>query len=134
MLHHHDGLDFGKLVYDQIIAMAANTQTEKTRCIMFPNLIQQVIHFQRTITPDLLHDEFTGTPKLVVKDVKAGRGSGADSSAASLEDDINRAIAGLKAIRVRLRSKGDAQCFVLFSTLCLTNDFSLNVHLCRGRL
>ncbi|KAG5412387.1 hypothetical protein IGI04_008706 [Brassica rapa subsp. trilocularis] len=90
----------------QIIAMAANTQTEKTRCIMFPNLIQQVIHFQRTITPDLLHDEFTGTPKLVVKDVKAGRGSGADSSAASLEDDINRTIAGLKAIRVRLR-RGD---------------------------
>ncbi|KAG5375021.1 hypothetical protein IGI04_039617 [Brassica rapa subsp. trilocularis] len=109
MLHHHDGFDFGKLVYDQIMAMAANTQTEKTRCIMFPNLIQQVIHFQRTITPDLLHDEFTGTPKLVVKDVKAGRGSGADSSAASLEDDINRTIAGLKAIRVRLRSKGDAQ-------------------------
>ncbi|KAG5393207.1 hypothetical protein IGI04_023170, partial [Brassica rapa subsp. trilocularis] len=71
MLHHHDGFDFGKLV----------------------------IHFQRTITPDLLHDEFTGTPKLVVKDVKAGRGSGADSSAASLEDDINRTIAGLKAIR-----------------------------------
>ncbi|XP_013704218.2 uncharacterized protein LOC106407918 [Brassica napus] len=106
MLHHHVGFDFGKLVYDQIIAMAANTQTEKTRCIMFPNLIQQVIHFQRTITPDLLHDEFTGTPKLVVKDVKAGRGSGADSSAASLEDDINRAIAGLKTIRVRLR-RGD---------------------------
>ncbi|XP_033139810.1 uncharacterized protein LOC117131697 [Brassica rapa] len=106
MLHHHDGFDFGKLVYDQIVAMAANTQTEKTRCIMFPNLIQQVIHFQRTITPDLLHDEFTGTPKLVVKDVKAGRGSGADSSAASLEDDINRAITGLKAIRVRLR-RGD---------------------------
>ena len=134
MLHHHDGFDFGKLVYDQIIAMAANTQTEKTRCIMFPNLIQQVIHFQRTITPDLLHDEFTGTPKLVVKDVKAGRGSGADSSAASLEDDINRAITGLKAIRVRLRSKGDAPCFVDFSTLCLTNVFFLNVHLCRGRL
>ena len=109
MLHHHDGFDFGKLVYDQIMAMAENTKTEKTRCIMFPTLIQQVIHFQRTIPPDLLHDEFTGTPKLVVKDVKAGRGSGADSSAASLEDDINRTIAGLKAIRVCLRSKGVAQ-------------------------
>ena len=40
MLHHHDGFDFGKLVYDQIMAMAENTKTEKTRCIMFPTLIQ----------------------------------------------------------------------------------------------
>ncbi|KAF3603970.1 hypothetical protein F2Q69_00034671 [Brassica cretica] len=39
-------------------------------------------------------------------DIKAGRGSGADSSDASLEEGINRTIAGLKAIRVRLR-KGD---------------------------
>ncbi|KAF3528863.1 hypothetical protein DY000_02039217 [Brassica cretica] len=80
MLHHNDGFVFGKLVYDQIMAMAGSTTTEKTRCIMFPTLIQQ--------------------------DIKAGRGSGADSSAASLEEDINRTIAGLKAIRVRLR-KGD---------------------------
>ncbi|KAF3595513.1 hypothetical protein DY000_02023846 [Brassica cretica] len=57
---------------------------------MFPTLIQQAILFQRTIPPDTLNDEFTGTPKLVVKDIKAGRGSGADSSAASLEEDINR--------------------------------------------
>ncbi|KAF3579537.1 hypothetical protein DY000_02030190 [Brassica cretica] len=109
MLHHHDGFDFGKLVYDQIMAMAENSKTEKTRCIMFPTLIQQVILFQRTIPPDTLNDEFMGTLKLVVKDIKAGRGSGADSSAASLEEDINRTIAGLKAIRVRLRSKGVVQ-------------------------
>ncbi|KAF2562404.1 hypothetical protein F2Q70_00015000 [Brassica cretica] len=32
----------------------------------------------------------------------AGRGSGADSSAASLEEDINRTIAGLKAIRLMI--------------------------------
>ncbi|KAF3508363.1 hypothetical protein F2Q69_00004235 [Brassica cretica] len=83
MLHHHDGSDFGKLVYDQIMEMAENTKTEKTRCIMFPILIQQVILFQRTIPPDTLNDEFTGTP--------------------NLEEDINRTIAGLKAIRVRLR-------------------------------
>ncbi|KAF3578533.1 hypothetical protein DY000_02033409 [Brassica cretica] len=111
MLHHHDGFNFVKLVYDQIMAMAENTMTEKTRCIMFPTLIQQVMHFQRTIPPDTLNDEFTGTPKLVVKDVKAGHGSGANSSAASLEDDINHAIAGLKAIRVRLR-RGDYKQFV----------------------
>ncbi|KAF3502795.1 hypothetical protein F2Q69_00041660 [Brassica cretica] len=75
MLHHNDGFDFGKL---------------------------QVILFQRTIPSDTLNDEFMGTPKLVVKDIKAGRGSGADSSSASLEEDINRTIAGLKSIRVRL--------------------------------
>ena len=53
MLPHHDGFDFGKLVYDQIMAMVENTKTEKTRCIMFPTLIQQVLLFQRTITPEL---------------------------------------------------------------------------------
>ena len=117
ILHHHDGLDFGKLVYDQIMAMAENTKTEKTRCIMFPTLIQQVLLFQRTIPPDTLNDEFTGTPKLVVKDIKAGRGSGVDSSAASLEEDINRTIAGLKAIRVRLRNKGVVQFLYLYLLL-----------------
>ena len=35
MLHHNDEFDFGKLVYDQIMAMARNTTTEKTRCIIF---------------------------------------------------------------------------------------------------
>ncbi|KAF2537937.1 hypothetical protein F2Q68_00020140 [Brassica cretica] len=101
MLHHNDGFDFGKLVYDQIMAMAGNTTTEKTRCIMFPTLIHQVILFQRNIPPDTLNDEFTGTPKLVVKDIKAGRGSGADSSAASLEEDINHTIAGLKCTLIQ---------------------------------
>ncbi|KAF3561735.1 hypothetical protein DY000_02013505 [Brassica cretica] len=105
MLHHNDGFDFGKLVYDQIMAMAGNTTTEKTRCIMFPTLIHQVILFQRNIPPDTLNDEFTGTPKLAVKDIKAGRGSGADSSAASLEEDINHTIAGLKIEVNRLRLK-----------------------------
>ncbi|KAF3551213.1 hypothetical protein DY000_02010681 [Brassica cretica] len=79
--------------------MAENTKTEKTRRIMFPTLIQQVLLFQRIIPPDTCDDEFTGLPKLVVKDIKAGRGSGADSSTASLEEDIKCTIASLKAIR-----------------------------------
>ncbi|KAF2557361.1 hypothetical protein F2Q70_00027249 [Brassica cretica] len=106
MLHHHDVFDFGKLVYNQILTMAENTKTKKTRRIMFPTLIQQVLLFQRIIPPDTRDDEFTGLPKLVVKDIKAGRGSGADSSTASLEEDIERTIASLKAIQVRLR-RGD---------------------------
>ena len=117
MLHHHDGFDFGKLVYDQVMAMAENTKTEKTRCIMFPTLIQQVLLFQRIVPPDTRADEFTGLPKLVVKDVKAGRGSGADSSTASLKEDIDRTIASLKAIRVRLRSKGVVQFLSLYLLL-----------------
>ncbi|KAF3487371.1 hypothetical protein F2Q69_00052235 [Brassica cretica] len=48
MIHHHNGFSFGKLDYDQIMAMAENTKTETTRCIMFPTLIQQVLLFQRT--------------------------------------------------------------------------------------
>ncbi|KAF3535039.1 hypothetical protein F2Q69_00020704 [Brassica cretica] len=76
MLHHHEGgFDFGKLVYDQIIAMGENTKTKRTRRIMFPTLIQQAIHFQRIIPSDTRNDEFTGPPKLVVKDIKAGRGT-----------------------------------------------------------
>ncbi|KAF2603858.1 hypothetical protein F2Q70_00027315 [Brassica cretica] len=106
MLHHHEGFDFGKLVYEQILTMAANTRIDKMRRIMFPTLIQQVILFQRVIPPDTRNDEFTGLPTLVVKDIKAGRGTGADSSTASLEEDIDRTIASLKAIRVRLR-RGD---------------------------
>ncbi|KAF3579402.1 hypothetical protein DY000_02033536 [Brassica cretica] len=106
MLHHHEGFDFGKPVYEQILTMAANTRIDKTRRIMFPTLIQQVILFQRVIPPDTRNDEFTGLPTLVVKDIKAGRGTGADSSTASLEEDIDRTIASLKAIRVCLR-RGD---------------------------
>ncbi|KAF8111837.1 hypothetical protein N665_0072s0048 [Sinapis alba] len=107
ILHHNEGgFDFGKLVYDQIIMMGESTKIKKSSCIMFPTLIQQVLHFQRIVPPDTRDDEFTGLPKLVVKDVKAGRGTGADSSIATLEEDINRAIDGLKAIRIRLRSKG----------------------------
>ncbi|KAF3592440.1 hypothetical protein DY000_02024113 [Brassica cretica] len=76
MLHHHEGgFDFRKQVYDQIIAMGENTKTKRTRRIMFPTLIQQVIHFQRTIPSDTRNYEFTGLPKLVVKDIKAGRGT-----------------------------------------------------------
>lgn len=106
MLHHHEGdFDFGKLVYDQIIAMGASTNKKKSRRIMFPTLIQQVLHFQRIVPPDTRDDKFTGLPRLVVKDIKAGRGTGADSSTASLEEDIDRAIDSLKVIRIRLRSK-----------------------------
>ena len=117
MIHHHNGFSFGKLDYDQIMAMAENTKTEKTRCIMFPTLIQQVLLFQRTIPPYTLNDEFTWIPKLVVKEIKAGRGSGPESSAASLEEDIDRTIADLKAIRVCLRSKGAVQFLYLYLLL-----------------
>ncbi|KAF8112065.1 hypothetical protein N665_0068s0032 [Sinapis alba] len=75
MLHHNEGgFDFGKLVYDQIIMMGENTKIKKSPRIMFPTLIQKVLHFQRVVPPDTRDDEFTGLPKLVVKDVKAGRG------------------------------------------------------------
>ncbi|KAF2573750.1 hypothetical protein F2Q70_00003540 [Brassica cretica] len=76
MLHHHKGgFAFGKLVYDQIIPMGENTKTKRTRRIMFPTLIQQVLHFQQIIPPDTRDDEFTGLPKLVMKDIKDGRGT-----------------------------------------------------------
>lgn len=76
MLHHHEGgFDFGKMVYDQIIAMGESTKTKRSCRIMFPTLIHQVIHFQHIIPPDTRGDEFTGLPKMVVKDIKAGRGT-----------------------------------------------------------
>ncbi|XP_056850286.1 uncharacterized protein LOC130499861 [Raphanus sativus] len=104
MLHHNeDGFNFGKLVYDQIMQMAENTKKKKSRRIMFPTLIQQVINFQRIVPIDYPSDEFTGFPKLVVKDIKAGRGTGADTRSASLEEDIERTIASLKGIYIRLR-------------------------------
>ncbi|KAF8109321.1 hypothetical protein N665_0098s0049 [Sinapis alba] len=106
MLHYNEGgFDFGKLVYDQIIVMGENTKSKKSRRIMFPTLIQQVLHFQWIVPPDTRDEEFTGLPKMVVKDVKAGRGTGADSSIANLEEDIDRAIDSLKAIHICLRSK-----------------------------
>lgn len=92
-------------MYDQIIAMGARTKSKRARRIMFPTLIQQVIHFQRTIPSDYPADEFTGFPKLVVKDIKAGRGTGADTRSASL------------AIRIRLRSKRILLLFDLLSSL-----------------
>ena len=55
--------------------------------------------------PDNSDVKVTGFPKLVVKDKKVGRGSGADSSAPNLEEDIASTIARLNAIRIRLRSK-----------------------------
>ncbi|KAF8113560.1 hypothetical protein N665_0048s0021 [Sinapis alba] len=105
MIHHHKSFDFGKLVYNQIVNMSASSGTDKTRRIIFPTLIQQVLQFQRIIPPTENDEEFIGFSKPVVKDKKAGRGSGADLSTASLEEDIDRAIASLKAIRLRLRSK-----------------------------
>lgn len=105
MLYHDRKFDFGKLVYNQIMAMAENTRTERTRRIIFPNLIQQVLLFQRNVPPDSDDEEFTGLPKKVVKDKKAGLGSGTESRSPNLEEDIEHAIAGLKAISMRLRSK-----------------------------
>lgn len=46
MLHHSHGFDFGKLAYDQIVTMAKNTEIDKKRRIIFPNLIQQVLMYQ----------------------------------------------------------------------------------------
>ncbi|XP_048637627.1 uncharacterized protein LOC125610024 [Brassica napus] len=103
MLYHDRKFDFGKLVYNQIMAMAENTRTERTRRIIFPNLIQQVLLFQRNVPPDSDDEEFTGMPKKVVKDKKAGLGSGTESRSPNLEEDIEHAIAGLKAISMRLR-------------------------------
>ena len=85
--------------------MAENTETEKKRRIILPTLIQQVILIQRTIPPDNSDEAESDFPKLVVKDKKAGLGSGADSKEPNLEEDIDHAISFLKGIRGRLRSK-----------------------------
>ncbi|KAF8098011.1 hypothetical protein N665_0276s0012 [Sinapis alba] len=105
LLYQHRPFDFGKIVYNQIMTMAENTKAEKTRRIILPTLIQQVLLIQRIVPPDSCDEDLTGMPKPVVKDKKAGRGAGADSHAPNLEKDITRAIASLKAIRLRLRSK-----------------------------
>ncbi|KAF2543420.1 hypothetical protein F2Q68_00029775 [Brassica cretica] len=81
MIHHHRSFDFGQMVYDQIISFAANINTDRSRGIIFPTLIQQVIDYQRTVLSFEDDEEYTGYPKLVVKDIKAGRGQGADSKA-----------------------------------------------------
>ena len=106
MLHRHGSFDFGQSVYDQIISFSANVNTDKSRRIIFPTLIQQVIDYQRTVLSFEEDDEYTGYPKLVVKDIKAGRGQGADARSVDLLADIERTIADLKNIRIRLRSKG----------------------------
>ncbi|KAF3606001.1 hypothetical protein DY000_02049607 [Brassica cretica] len=103
MIHHHRSFDFGQMVYDQIISFAANINTDRSRRIIFPTLIQQVIDYQRTVLSFEDDEEYTGYPKLVVKDKKAGRGQGADSRSVDLLADIERTIADLKSIRIRLR-------------------------------
>ncbi|KAF8116005.1 hypothetical protein N665_0024s0030 [Sinapis alba] len=75
MLYQHWGFDFRKLVYNQILSMAENTKAEKTRRIIFPTLIQQVLLIQRIVPPDSCDEDLTGMPKPVVKDKKAGRRS-----------------------------------------------------------
>ena len=106
MIHHHRSFDFGQMVYDQIISFAANINTDRSRRIIFPTLIQQVIDYQRTVLSFEDDEEYIGYLKLVVKDKKAGRGQGADSRSVDLLADIERTIADLKSIRIRLRSKG----------------------------
>ncbi|KAL0693781.1 hypothetical protein Bca4012_060961 [Brassica carinata] len=105
MLHHHNRFDFGNLVYNQIMSMAENTKTEQSRRILFPTLIQQVLLSQRSIPPDANDEELVACPKVVVKDKKAGKGDGVVSRAPNLEEDIAHAIAELKAIQLRLKSK-----------------------------
>ncbi|KAF2564592.1 hypothetical protein F2Q70_00014827 [Brassica cretica] len=65
--------------------------------------IDRVLLVQRNVPPDSDDEEFTGMPKKVVKDKKAGLGSGTESRSPNLEEDIEHAIAGLKAIRIHLR-------------------------------
>ncbi|XP_013650701.1 uncharacterized protein LOC106355270 [Brassica napus] len=105
MLYHRRGFNFGKIVYNQILKMAENTETEKKRRIILPTLIQQVILIQRNIPPDTSDEAESDFPKLVVKDKKAGLASGAESKEPNLEEDIDQAITFLKGIRRRLRSK-----------------------------
>ncbi|KAL0686456.1 hypothetical protein Bca4012_053304 [Brassica carinata] len=106
MFHHHRSFDFGQMVYDQIISFAANINTDRSRRVIFPTLIQQVVDYQRTVLSFEDDEEYIGYHKLVVKDIKAGRGQGGNSSAVDLLADIERTIADLKSIRIRLRSKG----------------------------
>ncbi|KAF8109295.1 hypothetical protein N665_0098s0023 [Sinapis alba] len=72
MIHHHKSFDFGKLVYNQIVNMSASSGTNKTRRIIFPTLIQQVLQFQRIIPPTENDEEFIGFPKPVVKEKRQG--------------------------------------------------------------
>ncbi|KAF8084002.1 LOW QUALITY PROTEIN: hypothetical protein N665_0739s0001 [Sinapis alba] len=106
LLYQHQPFDFGKLVYNQIMTMAENTKAEKNPTDHPSDPDSQVLLIQRIVPPDSCDEDLTGMPKPVVKDKKAGRGSGADSHAPNLEEDITRAIASLKAIRLRLR-RGD---------------------------
>ncbi|KAF2552508.1 hypothetical protein F2Q68_00034892 [Brassica cretica] len=108
MLHLRKGFNFGKVIYNQILRMAENTDTEKKRKIILPTLIQQVFLIQRTVPPDNSDEAESDFPKLVVKDKKAGLGSGADSKEPNLEEDIDQAITFLKGIRSRLR-RGEYQ-------------------------
>ncbi|KAF2533102.1 hypothetical protein F2Q70_00030441 [Brassica cretica] len=103
MLHLRKGFNFGKVIYNQILRMAENTETEKKRRIILPTLIQQVILIQRNVPPDNSDEAESDFPKLVVKEKKAGLGSGADSKEPNLEEDIDQAISFLKGIRSRLR-------------------------------
>ncbi|KAF3564776.1 hypothetical protein DY000_02016702 [Brassica cretica] len=91
------------MVYDQIINFAANINTDRSRRIIFPTLIQQVIDYQRTVLSFEDDEEYTRYLKLVVKDKKAGRGQGADSRSVDLLADIERTIADLKSIQIHLR-------------------------------
>ncbi|XP_013594597.1 PREDICTED: uncharacterized protein LOC106302684 [Brassica oleracea var. oleracea] len=103
MLHLRKGFNFGKVIYNQIMRMAENTETEKKRRIILPTLIQQVILIQRNVPPDNSDEAESDFPKLVVKDKKAGLGSGVDSKEPDLEEDIDQAISFLKGIRSRLK-------------------------------
>ncbi|KAF8050410.1 hypothetical protein N665_1976s0006 [Sinapis alba] len=60
MLHHNEGgFDFGKLVYDQIIMMGESTKIKKSRRVMFPTLIQQVLRswLSKTSRQDEVNEE-----------------------------------------------------------------------------
>lgn len=85
--------------------MADKILTKHDRRITYDTLIQQVFLAQRIIPHDSNDVYEIGFPKPVVKDVKSGRGTGADSSRLCLAEDIDRLIGDLKSIRFRLRSK-----------------------------
>ncbi|XP_018448909.1 uncharacterized protein LOC108820469 [Raphanus sativus] len=128
MMYVSRGFDIGKLVYDQVVSMADNTEADKKRRIIFPNLIQQVLLYQRNIPPDKQDVDETGFQKHVVKDIKAGLGSGSVSRAPNLEEDIEELITDLKALRMRLRRgeyEGDGcrtSLIFIFDGFCVSSD------------
>lgn len=129
-IHHNKQPDFGVMVYDQLLRMADTAFDAKKR-IGFPSLIQQLLSFQRLVPRHENDEDLTGHPTALVKDGKAGRGSGGVRKPPNLADDLQKVIDELRTIQLRSRSKF---LFILVAILFKSCGFYLIVHSSRGRI